>query len=536
MTVDTLTTVAALVTFLSETVAQDCQPRDYGWGSFVCVCNVHHCDFIGDIGDLPSGEVVVFESSKAGLRFAKTTEKFSETIEVADDDDTRVLSVNSCTTFQRILGFGGAFTDSVGINLNSLPSDMQDDILKSYYSKEGIEYNMGRIPLASTDFSERKYTYDDSPDDFELENFTLALEDLDLKIPYIQKAMSLSSDVTWFFGSSWSSPAWMKTNGELEGFGFLKGLPGGPYYKTWAKYHIRFIQEYEKQGVPIWGLTTQNEPTSGFVPFYPWQTLGFTACSQRNFVTLDLGPALEHAGYGAGKVKVLIFDDNRLFLPLWANMILSDHEAAKYVHGVGVHWYQNKFVGPAVLDHVRQHFPDKFILATEACSGYEITTVNKVKLGSWDRAEEYASDIIENLNHGVGGWIDWNLVLDTEGGPTWANNYVDSPIIVNATAEEFYKQPTFYAMGHFSKFIPRGSIRIFSSLEQYSVIDIFEKELEHTAFLRPDSTVVVIVLNKQNRKVTLKIQDQSTSVKIQKVISERSIATFIWKSDSPCPT
>ncbi|KAL3186897.1 hypothetical protein MRX96_004708 [Rhipicephalus microplus] len=473
MTVDTLTTVAALVTFLSE---------------------------------------------------------------VADDDDTRVLSVNSCTTFQRILGFGGAFTDSVGINLNSLPSDMQDDILKSYYSKEGIEYNMGRIPLASTDFSERKYTYDDSPDDFELENFTLALEDLDLKIPYIQKAMSLSSDVTWFFGSSWSSPAWMKTNGELEGFGFLKGLPGGPYYKTWAKYHIRFIQEYEKQGVPIWGLTTQNEPTSGFVPFYPWQTLGFTACSQRNFVTLDLGPALEHAGYGAGKVKVLIFDDNRLFLPLWANMILSDHEAAKYVHGVGVHWYQNKFVGPAVLDHVRQHFPDKFILATEACSGYEITTVNKVKLGSWDRAEEYASDIIENLNHGVGGWIDWNLVLDTEGGPTWANNYVDSPIIVNATAEEFYKQPTFYAMGHFSKFIPRGSIRIFSSLEQYSVIDIFEKELEHTAFLRPDSTVVVIVLNKQNRKVTLKIQDQSTSVKIQKVISERSIATFIWKSDSPCPT
>ncbi|KAH8041156.1 hypothetical protein HPB51_013816 [Rhipicephalus microplus] len=427
-----------------QTIAQDCQPRDYGWGSFVCVCNAHHCDFIGDIGDLPSGEVVVFESSKAGLRFAKTTAKFSETT--------------------------------------------------------GIEYNMGRIPLASTDFSERKYTYDDSPDDFELENFTLASEDLDLKMPHIQKAMSFSSDVVWFIGSSWSSPAWMKTNGELEGLGFLKGLPGGPYYKTWAKYHIRFIQEYEKQGVPIWGLTTQNEPTSGFVPFYPWQTLGFTACSQRDFITLDLGPALEHAGYGAGKVKVMIFDDNRLFLPLWANLesnllvlvgkILSDHEAAKYVHGVGVHWYQNKFVGPAVLDHVRQNFPDKFILATEACSGYEITTVNKVKLGSWDRAEEYASDIIENLNHGVGGWIDWNLVLDTEGGPTWANNYVGSPIIANATAEEFYKQPTYYAMGHF----------------------------------------------RQNRKVMLRIQDQSNPVNIQKVISERSIATFIWKADSPCPT
>uniref|UniRef100_A0A224YZB4 Glucosylceramidase n=1 Tax=Rhipicephalus zambeziensis TaxID=60191 RepID=A0A224YZB4_9ACAR len=411
---------------------------------------------------------------------------------------------------------------------------MQDNILKSYYSTEGLEYNMGRIPLASTAFSERKYTYDDSPDDFELDNFALAPEDLDLKIPHIKKVMSLSSDPVWFFGSSWSSPAWMKTNGELEGLGFLKGLPGGPYYKTWAKYHVRFVQEYEEQGVPIWGLTTQNEPTLSNVPLYPWQTLGFTAWSQRDFVKLDLGPALEDAGYGAGKVKVMIYDDNRLFLPLWANVILSDHEASKYVHGVGVHWYQNKFVGPSVLDYVRQYFPDKFILATEACTGSEITTVDKVKLGSWDRAEEYASDIIEDLNHGVGGWTDSNLVLNTEGGPTWVGNYVDSPIIVNATAEEFYKQPTYYAMGHFSKFIPRGSIRIFSRLEQKGIIDIFEKGLEHTAFLRPDSAVVVIVLNKRNRKVTLKIQDQATCVSVQKVINERSITTFIWKPESPC--
>ncbi|KAL1422250.1 hypothetical protein MTO96_022131 [Rhipicephalus appendiculatus] len=482
MSVDILTIVAALAAFISA-VAQDCQPRDYGWGSFVCVCSSEQCDFLGDIGDLPSGAAVVFESSKAGLRFAKTTAAFSKTAEVADGDDAEVISINSLETFQKVLGFGGAFTDSVGMNLNSLPSDMRDDIIKSYYSKEESLW------LALTSL-ERKYTYDDSPNDFELSNFTLAQEDFDLKIPYIKKAMSLSSDFVWFFGSSWSSPAWMKTNGKLEGLGFLKGGPGGPYYKTWAKYHVRFVQEYEKQGVPIWGLTTQNEPTSGFVPFYPWQTLGFTPWSQRDFVKLDLGPALEDAGYGAGKVKVMIFDDNRLFLPFWANVILNDHEAAKYVHGVGVHWYKNKFVGPSVLDHVRQRFPEKFILATEACAGYEITTVNKVKLGSWDRAERYASDIIEDLNHGVGGWTDWNLALNTEGGPTWVENYVDSPIIVNATAEEFYKQPMYYAMGHF-----RG-----------------------------------------NREVTLKIQDQVTCVSVQKVINERSITTFIWKPGSLCPS
>ncbi|XP_037509141.1 lysosomal acid glucosylceramidase-like [Rhipicephalus sanguineus] len=517
--------------FNSKAVAHDCQTRDYGWGSFVCVCSPKRCDFVGDIGGLLSGAAVVFESSKAGLRFAKTTTTFGETTDVADGEESEVLLINSSRTYQRVLGFGGAFTDSVGINLNSLPTNMRDYILKSYYSKEGIEYNMGRIPLASTDFSVRKYTYDDSPDDFELKNFTLAPEDFDLKIPYIKKAMSLSGDFVWFFGSSWSSPAWMKTNGELEGLGFLKGQPGGPYYKTWAKYHVRFVEEYEKQGVPIWGMTTQNEPTSGFVPFYPWQTLGFTPWSQRDFVKLDLGPALEEAGYGEGKVKVMIFDDNRLFLPFWANVVLSDDEAAKYVHGVGVHWYKNKFIGPSVLDDVRENFPDKFILATEACTGYETMTLNKVKLGSWDRAERYASDIIEDLNHGVGGWTDWNLVLNTEGGPNWVGNYVDSPIIVNATAEEFYKQPMYYAMGHFSKFIPRGSIRIFSSMEQNDILDIFGKELEHTAFLRPDSAVVVVVLNRGDRHVKLKIKDQVSCVSFQKIIKERSIATFIWKPE-----
>ncbi|XP_050045342.1 lysosomal acid glucosylceramidase-like [Dermacentor andersoni] len=406
---------------------------------------------------------------------------------------------------------------------------MREDILMSYYSKEGIEYNIGRIPLASTDFSVRKYTYDDSPYDFELNNFTLAPEDFNLKIPYIKKAMAVSSDFVWFFGSSWSSPAWMKTNEKLEGLGFLRGEPGGPYYKTWANYHVRFVQEYENQGVPIWGLTTQNEPTSGFLPFYPWQTLGFTPWNQRDFVNSDLGPALEEAGYGAGKVKVIIFDDNRLFLPFWANVVLSDDEAARYVHGVAVHWYMDKLIGPSVLDEVQETYPDKFILATEACTGYKITTVNKVKLGSWDRAEQYASDILEDLNHGVGGWTDWNLILNTEGGPTWVGNYVDAPIIVNATAEEFYKQPMYYAMGHFSKFIPRGSIRVDSSLEQNDILGFFGKELEHTAFLRPDSAVAVIVLNKGNSETTLHIKDVVNGVSFQKVIKKRSITTLIWK-------
>ncbi|XP_077516394.1 putative glucosylceramidase 4 [Amblyomma americanum] len=514
----------AAVTLVAATsaAALECQQRDYGQGSFVCVCNATYCDFVGDIGPLPSGGAIAFESGKKGLRFAKTTIPFGEAPGSTDDSSARLV-INTSITYQEVFGFGGAFTDAATFNIRSLPSGMRDDILKSYYSEEGIEYTIGRIPISSCDFSMRKYTYDDCPGDFELSNFTLAPEDLDLKIPYIKRAMSLSREPIWLFGSSWSSPAWMKTTNTLEGGGFLIGEPGGPYYTSWAKYYVRFVQEYEQRGVPIWGLTTQNEPTTGFVPGFRWQTLGFTAATQRDFVKLDLGPALAEAGYGPDKLKVMIIDDNRIVLQHWSDVILGDPEASKYVHGVAVHWYMDRFIGPQVMDKVHESFPDKFILGTEACNG---APFKKVKLGSWERAELYATDILEDLNHWVTGWTDWNLALDTEGGPNWAKNFVDSPIIVNSTAQEFYKQPMYYALGHFSKFVPRGSVRIDSSLEG----DVAAAKLEYAAFKTPDSAVVVIVLNKDDSKHILKIEDGSRTSSIQKTISERSITTFIWQS------
>ena len=95
---------------------------------------------------------------------------------------------------------------------------------------------------------------------------------------------------------------------------------------------------------------------------------------------------------------------------------------------------------------------------------------------------------IKDLNHWVTGWLDWNLALDEQGGPSWVENFVDSPIIINKTADEFYKQPMYYAMGHFSKYIPEKSVRI--------DIKIVGKKLYGTAFLRPDGMRVVVILNR----------------------------------------
>ncbi|KAH9370175.1 hypothetical protein HPB48_013097 [Haemaphysalis longicornis] len=336
-------------------------------------------------------------------------------------NDTLLLVIDPSKAYQEIFGFGGAFTDSAGINIKSLPANMQDDLLKSYFSNQGIGYTIGRIPIASCDFSVRTYTYDDTPGDLELTHFTLAPEDFDLKIPYLKKAMSLSSEPVWFFGSAWTSPAWMKTSNALNGSGVLIGEPGGPYYKSWAKYYVRFVQEYERQGVPLWALTAQNEPTVGFFPGFRWQALGFTAATQRDFIKLDLGPALQEAGYGPETLQLMILDDNRYVLPHWTDVVLGDPEAAKYVHGVAVHWYFDRIFGPSALDKVHERSPDKYLFATEACSG-SLIKGQEVVLGSWERAEQYATDILEvrvpDLIHSVTHLLIIPLII---GGSTSSN-------------------------------------------------------------------------------------------------------------------
>ncbi|XP_064474563.1 lysosomal acid glucosylceramidase-like isoform X2 [Ornithodoros turicata] len=422
-----------------------CVPRDYGRGSIVCVCNSTRCDFLGPISPEEHGVAAVYESNKAGLRFHKSVVRFADSIGLPSTEAVSlVLTINASKTYQEIVGFGGAFTDAAGINIKSLPTRMQDDLLRSYYAPEGLSYNVGRIPMASTDFSTRLYTYLDDPDDFNLTKFSLAQEDYGLKIPFIQRAVSLAQDEVYLFGSPWSGPAWMKTNGALNGRGRMKGNPGGKYYKTWAKYFVRFLQEYGKHGVRFWGLTVENEPMNGEVPLFPFQCMGYTPEIMRDFVKLDLGPTLRSNGYGA--IKLMILDDQRYEIPRWTETDLS-------------HW--------------------------------------------------------------VTGWVDWNLALNPQGGPNWVKNFVDSPIIVNATSKEFYKQPMYYSLAHFTKFLPRGSLRIDAVAESG-----LDNLVTYAAFKTPQGAKVVIVLNRDNSQHTVVIRDGAKS--FAKAITERSIQSFVW--------
>ncbi|XP_042865789.1 putative glucosylceramidase 4 [Penaeus japonicus] len=457
-----------------------CDPRSYGADSVVCVCSSDYCDFPGVLQAGPPGTYTSVTSSRDGLRFQVKSGSFAQTTSNA----SVVVHIVYGYEYQAIMGFGGAFTDATGINIDSLPEVTQEILLRSYFSPEGLEYNLCRVPIAGSDFSTRPYSYDDVEGDAELIHFNLTLEDYRYKLPYIRRAKELSEKELKLFGSPWSPPAWMKENGHFNGSGgLLKEM-----WQPWSNYFVKFVEQYEAEGVPLWGLTTQNEPLTGFEEDYPWNTCAWTAEDQRDWIKENLGPTLEEAGLR--RLKLMVPDHSRNALPWYPATILDDPTAAQFVDGIAIHWYRDDVIGPSVMDETHDLFPDRFLLYTEACDGSYAPTGERVILGDWSRGEHYAYNIIEDLNHWSTGWVDWNLALDTEGGPNWARNFVDSPIIINKENGEFYKQPMFYALGHFSKFLVPGSRRISASVSSPS------DSVSATAFHNPaDDTSVVVILN-----------------------------------------
>lgn len=523
-----------------------------GYGSVYCLCNETFCDRIPsvDASQIRQELVVSFASSKAGLRFhgANYTWNASSTTSGDDaaadlDDDDAIVEIDRNVLFQSVLGFGGAFTDAAGINLFKLNGSVQSKLVRSYFGDDGIEYSLGRVPIGSTDFSTRCYSYAEKENDFGLESFKLVDEDFRLKIPFVLEALRLSEGKLKLFASPWSPPNWMKSNGDCAGYGRIKGDPAskgdaGKYYKAWADYFVRFLDEYEKVGIWFWAVTAQNEPTDGYIPFFSFNCLGFTAAEQRDFIKNYLGPALKgrkplkttsvgnnsSSSSSSSPVKLMILDDNRVRAKNWVETVLSDPISESFVDGTAIHWYWNVLSPASVTTQIHDAFPSKFILASEACDGWT-PLEHRVWLGDWSRAEDYAKSIVEDLNNWVVGWTDWNLALDLQGGPNWAENFVDAPIIVNGEKNEFYRQPMFYVMGHFSKFIPPDSVVVKAEVAKG------EGSVQAVAatYVKDERVIQVAVIHNRSEWVRrTKVKDVDRNKEIHIDLPGKSIVTFLW--------
>lgn len=481
----------------SVEAANPCQPRRFQHDSVVCVCSESYCDTLDPITPTKCGILNVYESDRAGKRLEKRDVQFGNDLAGVS---FRNVTINRNQKYQEIIGFGTSWSDAAAIGLNRLSPSLRTKVLRSYFSDEGIEYSTARVVISGCDFSNRPYTYDDVAGDWELNEWALVEEDLQMKFPQMKEALEHASEPIKFIGSSWSPPAWMKNNGKLNNGGQLLAEAGSYQWKQYAKYLLKFFESYKNNGLPFWGMTIQNEPMTGWDEYFPWNTCGFNAEMERDFAKLDLGPVFEAAGFPPKSFHILALDHNRPLAKDWADVVLNDTVASRYVAGLALHWYFYGTAGPySVYDDIHDKFPNKILLATEACNRNDDGD-DPIGLGLWALAEDYAHDILLNLLHRVQGWIDWNMVLDMEGGPNWVGNTHSAPIIVNPEAGEFYKNTQYYSMAHFSKFLPPGTVRIGGMLEE-------EGKLELGAFERPDGGTVVVVINTYDQEQYFNLND-----------------------------
>jgi glucosylceramidase len=399
--------------------------------------------------------------------------------------------------FQTFMGVGGALTDASAETFAKLPQSTQEELLSAYYDQaKGIGYTLGRTNINSCDFSSDNYTYV-SNDDKQLSTFDIS-HDLKYKIPLIKKAISAAGGKLTMFVSPWSPPAFMKSNNDMLHGGKLKP----EYSLSWAKYYGKFIKEFEKNGVPVWGLSIQNEPMAT----QRWESCIYTAEEERDFLKNFLGPQLSEDGL-ADK-KIIVWDHNRDLMVQRANVIFSDKEAAKYAWGMGFHWYESWSGGDKMFYNValvHETFPDKNLLFTEGCP----ESFNPAMYNSWSLGEAYGRNMIHDFNNGAVGWTDWNILLDQTGGPNHAGNFCFAPVHADLTTGKLIYTNSYYYIGHISKFVRPGDKRILSSASRSQLIT--------TAFVSNEGKISVIVMNQGNTAVVynLCIGSYAAEVKIK---------------------
>jgi glucosylceramidase len=467
-------------------------------------------------------EVTVYETSASGAKLEQRTE-------FTTGKSALVLRILPEEKYQTITGFGGSFTESTAHLLSKLSPAKRKEVIAAYFGDSGAKYSLTRTHMNSCDFSLSQYSYAPIIDDTLLEHFSIE-EDKDDIIPMIQDAMAISSDGFKIISSPWTAPPWMKDNKQYVGG---KLLP--KYYDTWALFFSKYVTAYQKEGIDIWGFTVENEPLGNG---NNWESMHYTPEEMNDFVIHHLGPKLEADEHD---VKILGYDQNRGDeLKEWIDVMYTNEESTKYFAGTAVHWYNSTYdyFGES-LQYAHNAAPDKYIINTEACVDSEIPKWQDDKWywskeatdWGWDWAPEktkhlhpkyapvnrYARDIIGCLNNWVDGWIDWNMVLDKQGGPNWFKNWCVAPVIVDLETDEVYYTPIYYTLAHFSKFIRPGAVRI--------GLEMKDKSLQATAAQNPDGSIALVVFNEENSAKTFTIELNGSTKSIS--IEPQAIQTLV---------
>jgi glucosylceramidase len=382
---------------------------------------------------------------------------------------------------QAIIGVGGALTDASAETFAKIPPARQREFMDAYFDpNKGIGYTLGRTHIHSCDFSSASYTYVNEGDK-ELKSFSVN-HDRQFRIPFIKQALATAGGKFTLFASPWSPPAFMKTNNDMLHGGKLKP----EYYQSWANYYTKFIKSYEREGIPIWGITIQNEPMAT----QTWESCIYSADDERDFLKNFLGPTMNREGLGTK--KIMAWDHNRDLIYQRVSTILGDPKAAQYVWGIAYHWYEPWSGGDMMFDNVRlvhETFPNKPLLFTEGTPA----SFDPARIHDWSLGEYYGRSMINDFNDGAVGWTDWNVLLDEQGGPNHVGNFCFAPIHADTKTGELIYINSYWYLGHFSKFVRPGARKINCSSSRSALLS--------TAFVNPDGKVSVVVMNRGEKEV-----------------------------------
>ena len=360
-------------------------------------------------------------------------------------------------------GMGGAITEATAFNFTKLSAGKQRKLLDAYYGKNGLDYRWCRLPIGSCDFCL-------APFDYNLKDFSIE-RDRQWVIPMLK---SIKKDLT-FVAAPWSPPRSFKFPPMRRFGGRLK-----PWrYNDYASYLKNWLDAYKKEGITIDYLSPQNEPFARQI----WESCRYSYRAQRKLAdTLaNLGP------------KLLLWDHNKKHLAKVADKLLPDSPAA----GLCFHWYDGTCADQ--MWAVRQKYPNAMLVSSEMCCGFSAYDENE-----WQKdAKLYLRELITDINCGTCAWIDWNMLLDYRGGPSYCHNYVKSPVILNEAGDDFILTPIYDALKNFAKVFPTGS-KVFRC--EYDSQDI-------AAVARKDKTgYVVIAANISNQPQTVTVKQKTITI------------------------
>ena len=433
--------------------------------------------------------------------------KFGKNLAFIPDDNNResqLVNLYPGVTYQQIGTFGGAITESVGVTLRKMPEEERTQILESYFGKSGIGYRAIRTHIDSCDFSMGNYSAAEQWNGSEFPDFSLKRDEENI-IPFIRSACLAAGEELPVMLSPWSPPAFMKTNRSKNGGGKLEKK----FYPLWAKYICRYIREYRARGIKVRMLSVQNEPNAEQV----WDSCLFSPQEEREFLQFALVPALRSSGLG--DIELYIWDHNKERLYDRVREVITP-ETDSMIAGAAFHWYSGDHFDAPRLVH--EQFPDKKLLFSEGCIEYSQFDKSR----QLENAQVYAHDMIGNLNAGMNTFFDWNIILDEMGGPNHAGNYCEAPVIYDTQNKKASLKLSYYYIGHFSKYILPGARRIATTC--------YTDQLEVTAFLNPDGTLIAELLNRSMKDITAVLRLENQLLEI--TVKGQSMNTVVIVSES----